>query len=95
MELDAGLRNRKRILRCLCFQRDSKRGIDTIGIVRRRDLIEQRPHGFCFYVDIDRFVLQRLKAANRFAELLAHAQIFEGELLRPFHHAEQFGGKRN
>src|SRR5579872_4268357 len=36
-------------------------------------------------------MLQRLKAADRLAELLAHAQILESELLSPFHDAEEFG----
>src|SRR5215472_19108840 len=78
VELDAGLRDGKRVLRCLGFHRNGKRGLDTIGIVGGRDLIEQRPQGFGFYVDVDRFVLQRLKGTDWFAELLADAQIFEG-----------------
>ena len=77
VKLDAGLGNEHCILRCLGLHGDGQRGIDTIGIVIGGDLIQQRPRRLGPDIDVDRLMLQRLKAADRLTELLADSQIVE------------------
>ena len=84
----------ERVLRSLGFHSDGERGIDPVGVVVGRDLINQRADRLGLDVDVDRLVLQRLEAADQLAELLADAQIVERDLLRLFHDTEQFAGHR-
>ena len=43
---------------------------------------------------VHRTVLQRLEAADRDAELLAHLQVLDGDLVHPLHRADRFGAQR-
>ena len=94
VKLDAGLGHQHGVLRRFGFGGDGQRGIDAIGLIVGRNLKDQRACRLGADISVDRLMLQRLEAADRLAELLAEAQVVEGDLLRLFHHAKQFGGQR-
>ena len=94
MELDGGLRDGERFLRCFRFGGNGHDGIHAIGIIIGGDRKHQGAHGLRSNVHVHRLVLERLKAADGLSELLAQAQIVERDVLRLFHDAKQFAGVR-
>jgi hypothetical protein len=95
VKLDAGFGDDQSLFRGLGFHGSGHRGIDAIGVAIGRDLEHQRSRGLDPYIDVCRLMLQRLKAADQASKLFAHAQVVQRDLLRFFHHTEQFGGQHH